>query len=224
MAETRACFCIVCLPVVLPVATRAEKIWANLILLGYRLQWAHRPSRDDDGAIEACSGVGRRGRGPEHVAARHAGLGRSLIQVLAFRPAHGLVAAQATPGGAMEVPWRCHGGAVEVPWRCRGGAMEVPWRCHGGAAVETDARSMSYRSFRLPPHRNIRSHPSPSSSLCISHRRCAAEAGTRRDGDRSRVERRSSRREKNWWSARPRRGPGVAEIERFRPGIDRSAI
>ena len=202
MAETRACFCIVCLPVVLPVATRAEKIWANLILLGYRLQWAHRPSRDDDGAIEACSGVGRRGRGPEHVAARHAGLGRSLIQVLAFRPAHGLVAAQATPGGA----------------------MEVPWRCHGGAAVETDARSMSYRSFRLPPHRNIRSHPSPSSSLCISHRRCAAEAGTRRDGDRSRVERRSSRREKNWWSARPRRGPGVAEIERFRPGIDRSAI
>ena len=202
MAETRACFCIVCLPVVLPVATRAEKIWANLILLGYRLQWAHRPSRDDDGAIEACSGVGRRGRGPEHVAARHAGLGRSLIQVLAFRPAHGLVAAQATPGGA----------------------MEVPWRCHGGAAVKTDARSMSYRSFRLPPHRNIRSHPSPSSSLCISHRRCAAEAGTRRDGDRSRVERRSSRREKNWWSARPRRGPGVAEIERFRPGIDRSAI
>ena len=123
-----------------------------------------------------------------------------------------------------EVPWRCHGGAVEVPWRCRGGAMEGPWRCHGGAAVKTDARSMSYRSFRLPPHRNIRSHPSPSSSLCISHRRCAAEAGTRRDGDRSRVERRSSRREKNWWSARPRRGPGVAEIERFRPGIDRSAI
>ena len=126
MAETRACFCIVCLPVVLPVATRAEKIWANLILLGYRLQWAHRPSRDDDGAIEACSGVGRRGRGPEHVAARHAGLGRSLIQVLAFRPAHGLVAAQATPGGAMEVPWRCHGGAMAVPWRCRGGAMEGP--------------------------------------------------------------------------------------------------
>ena len=115
MAETRACFCIVCLPVVLPVATRAEKIWANLILLGYRLQWAHRPSRDDDGAIEACSGVGRRGRGPEHVAARHAGLGRSLIQVLAFRPAHGLVAAQATPGGAMEVPWRCRGGAMEGP-------------------------------------------------------------------------------------------------------------
>jgi len=209
MAETRACFCIVCLPVVLPVATRAEKIWANLILLGYRLQWAHRPSRDDDGAIEACLGVGRRGRGPEHVAAHHAGLGRSLIQVLAFRPAHGLVAAQATPGGAMEVPWRCRGGAVEGPWR---------------GAVETDARSMSYRSFRLPPHRNIRSHPSPSSSLCISHRRCAAEAGTRRDGDRSRVERRSSRREKNWWSARPRRGPGVAEIARFRPGIDRSAI
>jgi hypothetical protein len=151
-------------------------------------------------------GVGRRGRGPEHVAAHHAGLGRSLIQVLAFRPAHGLVAAQATPGGA-----------TEVLWRCRGGAMEGP-------TVETDARSMSYRSFRLPPHRNIRSHPSPSSSLCISHRRCAAEAGTRRDGDRSRVERRSSRREKNWWSARPRRGPGVAEIARFRPGIDRSAI
>jgi len=119
MAETRACFCIVCLPVVLPVATRAEKIWANLILLGYRLQWAHRPSRDDDGAIEACSGVGRRGRGPEHVAARHAGLGRSLIQVLAFRPAHGLVAAQATPGGAMEVPWRCRGGAVEGRGRDR---------------------------------------------------------------------------------------------------------
>jgi len=133
MAETRACFCIVCLPVVLPVATRAEKIWANLILLGYRLQWAHRPSRDDDGAIEACLGVGRRGRGPEHVAAHHAGLGRSLIQVLAFRPAHGLVAAQATPGGAMEVPWRCHGGAMEVPWRCHGGAVEVPWRCRGGA-------------------------------------------------------------------------------------------
>ena len=120
MAETRACFCIVCLPVVLPVATRVEKIWANLILLGHRLQWAHRPSRDDDGAIEACSGVGRRGRGPEHVAAHHAGLGRSLIQVLAFRPAHGLVAAQATPGGAMEGPWRCHGGAVEGPWRGRG--------------------------------------------------------------------------------------------------------